>query len=578
MLVQTPGEFAQVLEVIEAAHTIVLDTETTWTDKWYERKLLGIALYIPGDNGSDSSYYLPFRHEHDQSLFPSINLGLGCISDLGLAFKRTGLSFVFHNAKFDLQVLWRAGIHLDNKFWCTMLMSHMIDENTDHDLEFLSRLHLGEDGGKENKIHNLASACGGWEKIPPEAMAKYAERDCELTHGLFKRFHAMLEDQEMLHLWRKEAELCLVLAEMEHRGIAVDREKIKTMNKWAIEEMKELRGKLGIDPMKPTQLAGLLFKDMGLPYPTKIGKPTKQFPKGRPSMNEATLLSYGDVNEVKQVLRYRGLLKARSTWLEPFLEYANTDGRLHALFNQHGTVTTRLSSAKPNMQQIPRDETTSPIPVKKILSATTGFELWEFDYSQVELRLAAAFAQEESMLITLREGGDIHQLTANLCDTDRHGGKTLNFAMVFGAGIEEVSRLLGVSMNEGRHVLSTFHASYPKLKYAADLVQMRATDRMWIRYWNGRRRHFKEVWECRKAFNSWVQGGAAQIIFESSRRLRNEYNESSSRIVGMVHDSLWIEIPEPIVTTEVFRIKMNMSTWPADHFKVPFPVDYKRLA
>lgn len=578
MLVQTPGEFARVLEDVEAAHTIVLDTETTWTDKWFERKLLGIALYIPGGTASDGSYYLPFRHEHDQSLFPSINLGPSCISDLGLAFKRSGLSFIFHNAKFDLQVLWRAGIHLDNKFWCTMLMSHMIDENTDHDLEFLSRLHLGEDGGKESKIHNLAKACGGWEKIPPEAMAKYAERDCELTHGLFKKFYTMLEEQEMLHLWGKEAELCLVLAEMEHRGIAVDRDKIKVMNKWAIEEMKAIRGKLGIDPMKPSQLAQYLFKDLGLTYPAKIGKPTKQFPNGRPSMDEATLLSYGDVEEVRLVLKYRGLLKARSTWLEPFLEYANTDGRLHALFNQHGTVTTRLSSSKPNMQQIPRDEQTSPIPVKKILSASTGFELWEFDYSQVELRLAAAFAQEESMLITLREGGDIHQLTANLCDIDRHSGKTLNFAMLYGAGSGKIAELLHVSMNEGRNILSTFHLAYPKLKYASDMVQRRATERMWIRYWNGRRRHFKEQWECHKAFNSWVQGGAAQIIYESSRRLRKEYNESSSRIVGMVHDSLWVEIPQDVVTEEVFRIKMVMQTWAGDHFKVPFPVDYKRLA
>lgn len=573
MLIQTSEEYTKFREALEETPTVVLDTETTWTDKWYERRLLGIAAHIP-DSGS---YYLPFRHKHDSSLFPSSNLDLALLSDIGLALQRSGLVAIFHNAKFDLQVLWRSGIRFDGRFWCTMIMSHMINENTRHDLNWLAHHHLGEGSEKEHKIHELASACGGWELVPPEAMGKYAEKDVELTHGLFKKLYPLLEEEEMLHLWNKEMELCRVLAEMEHRGIAVNKDRCRDLHSEAVKEMTSIKDELGIDPMKPSELHKLLFEEMKLPLPRKIGKSSKSFPNGRPSMDEETLLRY-DVPEVKLVLRYRGLLKAKSTWLEPFLEYAHTDGRLHALFNQHGTVTTRLSSSKPNMQQIPRDESSSPLPIKKILAATDGFELWEFDYSQIELRLAAAFAQEESMLITLREGGDIHRLTANLCDIDRHSGKTLNFAMLYGAGSGKIGQLLGVSLNEGREILNMFHAAYPKLKAAADLVQMKALDRMWIRYWNGRRRHFQESWECHKAFNSWVQGGAAQIMFESARQLYKQYDESSSRVVGMVHDSVWVEIPRPIVTEEVFRIKTVMSTWPQEYFKLPFPVDYKRLA
>ena len=573
MLVQTDREYDTFREAVEEAHTIVLDTETTWTDKWYERRLLGLAAHIPG-NGS---YYLPFRHQHDKSLFPSVNLDLGLLSDIGLALQRSGLVGIFHNAKFDLQVLWRAGIRFNGRFWCTMLMSHMVDENTPHDLEWCSKHYVGESSGKEKKIHELASACGAWEAVPPEAMAKYAERDVELTYQLYQKLHPLLEEEEMLHLWGKEMELCRVLAEMEHRGIAVNKDRCRDLNKACVEEMLVIKDKLGIDPMKSSELMPFLFNDLKLPIPSKVGKPTKDWPNGRPSLDEETLLKY-DVPEVKLVLRYRGLLKAKSTWLEPFLEYAHTDGRLHALFNQHGTVTTRLSSSKPNMQQIPRDESSSPVPIKKILSATEGYELWEFDYSQIELRLAAAFAQEESMLITLREGGDIHQLTANLCDIDRHSGKTLNFAMLYGAGSGKIGQLLGVSLNEGREILATFHAAYPKLKFAADLVQQKALNRMWIRYWNGRRRHFTESWETHKAFNSWVQGGAAQIMYESCRQLYKQYDEAPSRVVGMVHDSVWVEIPKDEVTPEVFRIKTVMSTWPQAHFKLPFPVDYKRLA
>jgi len=588
MLIQTREQFIEAKTTLLDSEITAVDTETAG----FDGHIIGISTHceIRGRDGYEVSFYFPFRHEHDQNLFKNVqNLPIEWLKELKSIFGRKDARWIFHNFKFDLQKFWREDIDFPGEVSDTMLMSWMIDENTPNDLKGLGERFVSDDAKfEQDHIKTLSKTLGSWEAVPPDVMGMYAEKDALLTYRLYHLFVPMLQKQEMLQLLPTEMRFCRLLARMEYRGVRIDQQRAKQLAYETDAWLQSTRDSLGFDPAKKKELAHRLYgappvgrglKPLGLTK-SKLASAITLSDGSEifkiPVMDKAALEKYDDPL-VATVLEYRSKQKALSTWFLGFLSKADESGRLHTTFKQHGTVTTRLSSSNPNVQQIPRttaEEQESGISkalVKTLFLPEDGCELWEFDYNQCEYRLAGCYAKEEAIIEGYAEGKDFHQLTADLLGINRQDAKTVNFAVLYGAGPRKLAEQLGVSEADGFRVLSEFREAYPRLTEVSKAAE-KAARRGWVRYWDGRKRHFQYSSEYHKAFNSVIQGGAARLMIQTMLRLE----EAGYLPHLQVHDSLWFSIPVDDLERQQKEIKTIME-WPSEQFPIEFPVDAKRL-
>lgn len=573
-------KFDKAISIISQASEIAVDTETYWTDDWDNKLIIGVSIYGEFD-GKYFNGYFPYRHEWETAE----NLPFETLQRLGKTIDEVPQDY--HNAKFDRQEFAKDGIYLKAPFFCTMVASHMVNENDSHTLEDQAEKY-GIDihaNARKAHIHEIRKHTI-WHKIPPEIMVPYACGDTRNTFYLAKRLRPILDKQEMSHLWDTEEAYSDALMHLEIVGIDIDPDMAEEFALRAARRMGSIKQTLGFDPGKPLALATKLFKDLGLPI-LEVGKPSKQFPRGRPTMNEATinqLVKQTKTTEAVEVLglvlEYRGLQKAKSTWYEGWPELTDKQNRLHPTFQQHGTVTSRLSSNTPNVQQIPREDDEggyAPSP-KKLVRARKGFELWEFDYNQIEYRLAGVLSDDPVILDAYRAGKDMHSATGERLNLPRQGAKTTNFLFVYEGGPGRWSDVFDRPLDEAKLVYSGYHQLYHVMfKYAAR-VNATAGQRGYIKLWDGRRRHFRFHFETKKAWNSLVQGGAALICKHGMVRCHQD-TEMLSKMNSQVHDAVWFLIPEYAKHTEIARIKHHLE-WPSrdPRFKIPFPVEAKQIA
>jgi DNA polymerase-1 len=594
LLIQSREEFSQAITTLLKADVIAVDTETNWTDNWDERELMGVSTYCKlAGTDFEIAFYFPFRHRHDATLFPNHNENLpySWLRELAIPLERSEIIVAGHGFKFDLKVFAKDGISINGQIHDTLLFSWMDDENKySHELEDLAKL-VG-DKKLRSELKQIGKDLGGWEKIPPEVMEIYACGDARITYFLREYFLPSLEEQELLPLYPREEKFLRVLNKIETRGVQIDKEVATKLSKEALASMQETLAQFGYDPAKPAQLAHRLFSEppdgLGLkPIGGYSKRPSKEFsPHGIPIM-DAPVLSRLNHPECEKILDFRSWQKANSTWYEGWFEKTTADGRIHPEFKQHGTKTTRLSCNKPNMQQIPRD--IEKTPVKKMLRAKEGYELWEFDYSQVEFRLGSLYAECGPILAAYKEGADVHQLTSDrigiqqLSNLDyaaaRYAAKQTNFLTIYGGGAEVLVKQLwrdariAISIELAEEILAEFHKTYPEFRRINNKCEQAARSKGYVKMWNGRRRHFDVPWKYKDAYNSIIQGGCAQIMEESLIEL----DEQGYELVCQVHDAAWIEIPKDSLEQDKRNIRKIME-WPSDHFDIPFPVDEKKLA
>ncbi len=588
ILIQTEDQIQSAFQVLDSCTLLAVDTETTKDDR---NDLMGISMTCELDAGL-ISFYWPINHQSDESLYGNTNLPTGTLERLRIFLENPNCIYLFHNAKFDLKILKRCGIKIPQNWYDTMLMAHMLDENRPKKLDQLAKILLAD--SKDVRIRAFEKLVG-WNYIPIAAMGFYACKDTELTYRLFKLFFRQLAEQELDSLWNLEREFCLVLGEIEEAGIEIDPKRALELSQQSLGRLKDLQDQLGFDPLKTDQLieklygvppTGLGLKCQSFGKPPKVGTAQhKKYPKGQPITDRKALLALNHATATAAA-KYRTENKANSTWFAGFLDALGSDGRLHPYYKQHGTVTTRLSCKAPNMQQLPRtsdqeqEEGVSRALVKTMLRAAEGNELWEYDYSQIEYRLCAVYGEEESIIRAYLEGSDFHQVTADklgiprvATDGTKKEGKTLNFAMVYGAYAKTISELLEVPIAVGKQLYTDYWASYPYLAARVSEAERIAREQSYVKMWTGRRRHFTQDWECRKAFNSIIQGGAAEILKQSMVNL----HQAGINMVAQVHDSVWIEVPVGTIEDYDESIRKCME-WPVEFFGIPFPVDRKQLA
>jgi len=577
MALQDPSK---VLEVLYAHpdQPVAVDTETTGfrVDDMRDT-CIGVSVATIID-GQAYSTYVGLRHEVGDNADGTTEAKLGYV----LSAQKRPLIFI--NRQFDVLSLETVGIMTDdNPFYDLPTMANMIDENIPVSKSmvnlaatyapYVSKLTEDEFINSEKK--------SGWKNTTPERMFQYAVNDAEVTYLVW---HEMLQHKEWKRLpesvWEHKQRLIRVLTEMRRRGTLIDQELCRSMATEGRSQMDKLREGLGINPGSQKQLEELLIDTLGLPV-VKTSEKT-----GKPSFAKEVMPEYERLLEkmdspvARMILDYRGWQKAVTAAYEPYLERVSPDGRLRTEYTTHVTSTGRLSSREPNLQQIPKaSDKAWNGKVKECFIAKPGYRLINADYSQLELRLASAYADEEKLKTVFNEGRDIFTEMSQQLGMSRQDTKTLTYSIQYGAGIPRIMSAFDVPKEEATRLRNNFYSTYPKFRKLSEAVSAKAQKELETRIWTGRYRHYRYKSDSYKAMNAMIQGGAADIVERMMVKLYEEIDSDDCRILMQVHDSVLFEISEQSVDEYKVRIKEVMedvdsiATGDVGSFGVRFAVD-----
>ena len=384
-----------------------------------------------------------------------------------------------------------------------------------------------------------------------------------LIGALRKTLSQRLEELGLNKIYQEvDLPLCPVLAEMEEIGVLVDR--------GALVEFGEMLSQ-GIDKVQAAiyelageefninstqQLGRILFDQLGLP-------PVKKTKTGYSTNAEVLDKLRGRHPIIEQILDYRQLTKLKSTYVDGLGKVIGDDGRIHTCFQNTVTATGRLSSAEPNLQNIPI-RTPLGAELRKMFVAGPGMTLVDADYSQIELRLLAHMAGDEKMIEAFRSGRDFHTVTAaqvfgvepeQVTHEMRRSAKAVNFGIVYGISAFSLSQDIGVTVAEAKAYMDRYFATYPGVRAYMDHVVEQAKQDGYVSTLMGRRRWLPELKSSnfntrsfgeRVALNMPIQGTAADIIKLAMLRVRDRLNAEGLRgqLVLQVHDELIVECPQ----------------------------------
>lgn len=559
--------FEQFLSLASLQDTLTVDTESDPdTDEF-----LGISVAFDGIE--DGFYFgiecqeLEYRLSEDQ-----------CERLRDLFRSRKAL--VFHNAAYDLKRLQRKfNYRHTGRYYDTMLMIHWINEHANnYSLDAQCKAYGLKPKNRSPQMQFIIDNMG-WKHVPFILMHSYSANDAWITHQLFRTVLPEFQAQEFdTDLWHDvECKFIWVVADMIELGIKIDlefcvREMIKGQN-----IMEQMRKELYINPGSPIGLESLLIKQLGLPV-------VELTPGGKPSFNKTAMKQYEEMLEfhnddrAKKILRYRGWQKTVSSNYKAYCDLRDANNVLHPGYKIHGTETGRMSCEKPNLQQIPKASAKEwNGNLKKAFIPRDGYELWEFDYSQLEFRLTCAYAEQQVLLEVFNdESRDIFSEMAQQMGWERQNVKTLVYLILFGGGANRAKSAFGLkTIEEGKELVEEFHRMYPGIRKVSRQAQNLATARGYVKYWTGRRRHFPRGSKYYRAFNSIIQGGEAEIVKRAMIKLAETVCDESCRMVLQVHDSIVFEIA--MGHADKYRPKIIEAMEDVEYnFGVDFRVDYKQ--
>ena len=484
------------------------------------------------------------------------------------AFLRLLFSARVRKAGYNIKDLMRAlldeGLPTDGFVFDTALAAYLLDATAgSYDLPRLAQTYLGEE-------------------LP----------DVQSVWALQPVLHEKMDAQAMLPLYTDvELPLCPVLARMEQAGFLVDRKALYDFGESltsSIEQLQQSIWALAGEPFNiqsPKQLGSILFERLMLP----AGKKTKT----GWSTNAAVLDKLrGKHPIIEQILDYRTLTKLKSTYADGLLKEISADGRIHTNFQMTVTATGRLSSTEPNLQNIPvRRELGAQI--RKMFVASPGRVLVDADYSQIELRLLAHIANDETMIAAFRSGEDIHAVTASqvfgvplaeVTPLQRSHAKAVNFGIVYGISAFSLAQDIGVFQSEAKAYMDSYFAKYHGVRAYMDRIVAQAKADGYVTTLFGRRRDLPELKSSnfnlrsfgeRVALNMPIQGTAADIIKAAMVRVdaRMRAENLQARLLLQVHDELIVECPTEEAET-VKTILIDEMEHVAD-YRVPLLVDAK---
>ena len=396
-----------------------------------------------------------------------------------------------------------------------------------------------------------------------EEIESFGEHPARALYELGVRQRAQLKQNDLERVYAEiELPLARVLGDMEREGFLVDADALRALGEefrahiaLLTDEIAALMG-ARINLNSPKQLGEMLFDKMGLPAPKKTQRGY--------STSAEVLENLAAEHEVcAKILEYRKYQKLESTYIDSLLNLQDAAGRIHSRFDQVATATGRISSAEPNLQNIPvRTELGRQI--RRAFIARPGCVLVDADYSQIELRVLAHMSGDETMIEAFREGQDIHARTASevygvpleqVTHEMRSASKAVNFGIVYGISDFTLAKNISVSRKEAREFIERYFERYPGVKRYMDAAVAEGREKGYVTTLMGRRRYLPELASAnfnlrsfgeRCAMNSPIQGTAADIIKLAMIRVADALRKGGykARLILQVHDELIVEAPE----------------------------------
>lgn len=566
--VTTAAALAEWVAEARAAGVVAVDTETDGLDS-LRCHLVGFSLATaPG-----RACYVPLRHTAPGGTdmltpAPAQLAEAEAIALLAPLLADPTVLKVWLNAKFDLEVLGRAGAPPAEPLDDTMLISYALDAGRHgHGMDELALRHLGHRCIAYDEVTGTGRARISFAEVPLARAAEYAAEDADVTLRLWQALRPRLRPEHALALYEQiERPLSAVLMAMEQAGVLVDAVELGRLSRDFAARMaameKEIHALAGHDfnVGSPKQLGEVLFDEMSLPG----GKRMKTGAWGTDSSVLQTLADQG-LDLPARVLAWRQLAKLKSTYADALVEQINpATGRVHTSFAMAITSTGRLSSTDPNLQNIPvRTEEGGRI--RRAFVAAPGNVLVSADYSQIELRLLAHVADLPALQESFARGEDIHARTASevfgipmegMDPLTRRRAKAINFGIIYGISAFGLARQLGTTPGEARAYIDAYFARYPGIRDYMEAAKEEAHAHGYVTTPFGRRcwiagiaekNQARRAYAERQAINAPLQGGAADIIKRAMVRLPAVLARSGlpARMLLQVHDELIFETPAP---------------------------------
>lgn len=507
---------------------------------------------------------------------------------------------VWHNGKFDTAFLRAAKLPAEVRE-DTLLLHYALAEEGGHGLKQLSEDFLGAGDYKAVLKPYLKSFTESFETLPPELLYEYLAKDCDYTLQLYTKLRPRVTALATL---RNLYEKILIPASsfiqrLEQTGMPVDLDRLNKVEELLTTEKAELEVALDeslaalwnvddyvresgakakpsqFNPLSAQQIMWLLFDRLQLPVPRT----------GRTS-NEEFLADWTHIPWVGQLLRFRKLSKELKTYVEGIRRKIDDDGRVRSTYLLHATVSGRLSSREPNLQNIPRTG-----PIKSIFTPRQGRVLLEADYSQAELRVMASLSKDEWLTQVYAEGRDLHsEVAASLFGPDytpqeRQKAKTYNFGILYGRGKEAVAEEFGISSSQAQDDIDAWRERMPGASLFLDRCREAAVTRQALVSVFGRIRRpvlltQENAVELQNQFMNFpIQSTASDLTLLAAMQADPELRAAGAKIINLVHDSILVECPRNAKTVRklIEIIRQAMLDVPCRYLgpAVPFAVDFK---
>lgn len=572
-LVSTEEEARELIDELRKFDLIAFDTETTGTEA-HECKLVGFSFATePG-----KAWYVE----------------AGLIDLFRPLFADETKTFVGHNVKFDRSVLLRYGIGFGKTPRDTMLEHYCLDASSRHGMDVLSEQYLGYRpipierliGEKERGKEQLSMSA-----LSSSEIKDYAAEDADVTLRLEKILRAQVEEiGANKALEEAEEPLVKLLIEMERTGVKIDTQALKEYAKELDREILKLTQEIlvyaepGFNVDSPKQLGELLFGKLGLTG----GKKTT---RGQWSTDEKTLSKIVSEHPIIElILEYRALSKLKSTYVDKLPTLVDEDSRVHTTYAQSFTETGRLSSSDPNLQNIPIRTERGKMIRKAFVARDEDHLILSADYSQIELRLMAAFSGDKNMIAAFKNGEDIHRDTASrvydcmsafVTPEQRSKCKMVNFGIIYGISAFGLAERLKIPRKEAADLIETYFKLYPSIKsymtksvedarakgYAETVFKRRRV----LRDISSRNATVRQAAE-RDAMNTPIQGSAADLIKVAMVKVDRAMKAAGLRakMVLQIHDELVFDVPKEEVETLKEIVRREMTN--AIDFGVPLEV------
>lgn len=526
--------------------TIVADGGNAITAKW-----IGTAIALE----NAKTYYLPASYKEST----------GFVLDL---LQNPNIMIVSKQIKFDYIISYNPNIHNNTpivNYYDISVAHYLLQPETRHNIEYLASIYLHED------IQELPIAAGqkGAKQIPfsqlkSEDIAEWACRQAYVSLRLMPILNTKIKEENLCELLHNvEFPLIRVLAEMEISGVRIDEFALNQASDTLTARLKKLETEIhelageNFNVSSPAKVGEILFTKLQLDSKAKKTK------SGQYSTSEDVLEKIAHLHPiVGKILEFRQLKKLLSTYVDALPATINPlTGKIHTTYNQTITATGRISSSEPNLQNIPvRDDLGRE--VRRAFIADDNHLFLSADYSQIELRLVADFANDETMIEAFREGKDIHAITASkiykvpleeVTPEQRRNAKTANFGILYGISAFGLASRLSISRAEAKMLIDGYFSTFPKVnQYMNDTIE-KAREFGYVSTILNRKRMLPDInsrnavvrgYAERNAINAPIQGSAADIIKIAMVAIDAEIKQRNlkSKMIMQVHDELNFDI------------------------------------